>query len=81
MNRALAVDVLAAIQAAEANLDALSALSERMENNAERRTFRRGLAELMIGYVDLMTDIVRQYPDLDPDRDAKTMNEPEGSSG
>ncbi len=68
MNRALAVDVLAAIQAAEAHLDALSALSERMENNAERRKFRRGLAELMIGYVDLMTDIVRQYPDLDPDR-------------
>jgi hypothetical protein len=52
-----------------------------MENNAERRRFRRGLAELMIGYIDLMTDIVRQYPDLDPDRDAKTMNEPEGSSG
>jgi hypothetical protein len=81
MNRALAVDVLAAIQAAETHLDALSALSERMEDNAERRKFRRGLAELMIGYIDLMTDIFRQYPDLDPDRDAKTMNESDGSSG
>jgi hypothetical protein len=81
MNRALAVDVLAAIQAAETHLDALSALSERMENNDERRKFRRGLADIMIGYIDLMTDIVRQYPDLDPDRDAKTMNEPEESSG
>ncbi len=81
MNRALAVDVLTAIQAAETHLDALSALSERMENNDERRKFRRGLADIMIGYIDLMTDIVRQYPDLDPDRDAKTMNEPEESSG
>jgi hypothetical protein len=81
MNRALAVDVLAAIQAAETHLDALSTLSEKMENNDERRKFRRGLADIMIGYIDLMTDIVRQYPDLDPDRDAKTMNEPEESSG
>lgn len=79
MNRALAVDILAAIQAAEAHLDVLSALSEKMENDDDRRKFRRGLADIMIGYIDLMADVVRQYPDLDPD--AKTMNEPEGSSG
>lgn len=71
MNRALAVDILTAIQAAEAHLDVLSALSEKMENNDERRKFRRGLAGIMIGYIDLMADIVRQYPDLDPDRDRR----------
>jgi hypothetical protein len=81
MNRALAVEVLAAIQAAETHLDALSVLSERIENDDERRSFRRGLADIMIGYIDLMRDIVRQYPDLDPDGDAKTMNEGEESAG
>jgi hypothetical protein len=80
MNRALAVDILAAIQAAEAHLNVLSALSERMENSDERRKFRRALADIMIGYIDLMADIIRQYPDLDPDRHTKTMNE-QGSSG
>jgi hypothetical protein len=75
MNRALAVDVLAAIKAAETHLDALSALSEKIENDDERRKFRRGVADIMIGYIDLMRDIVRQYPDLDPDCDAKAVNE------
>jgi len=68
MQRGLALRVMDAIRAAEASVNALEALSLEITDEEERRAFRRHIAEVMIGYIDIQMSIVRQYPDLDPDR-------------
>ena len=57
-----------AIRAAETQVNILEALSVKIADDDERKAFRRHLGEVMIGYVDIQMSIVRQYPDLDPDR-------------
>jgi hypothetical protein len=57
-----------ALRSAEASVNTLESLSLEITDEQERRAFRRHLAEVMIGYVDIQMSIVRQYPDLDPDR-------------
>lgn len=49
----------------------LDALSHRITDQEERRAYRRKLAELLslVGY-DLLMPVVKQFPDLDPDRPA-----------
>ena len=47
-------------------LDRLAALTEQIVDEDERRDFRRRLAQIMGDiYPDLLTPIIRQYPDLD----------------
>jgi soluble cytochrome b562 len=68
MEKTLALQIMQAIQAAESQVNILESLSEKITDDPERKAFRRHLAEVMIGYVDIQMSIVRQYPDLDPDR-------------
>jgi len=53
---------------AETQVNTLESLLEKIVDNDERQAFRRHLADVMIGYIDIQMAIVRQYPDLDPDR-------------
>ena len=68
MEKPLALQIMQAIQAAESQVNILESLSEKITDDPERKAFRRHLAEVMIGYVDIQMSIVHQYPDLDPDR-------------
>jgi hypothetical protein len=70
MDKALASQIVDRILAAEGELGALSDLSEKISDEQERTALRRHLAEAMIRYTDILMSIVRQYPDLDPDKDA-----------
>ncbi len=51
-------------------LNALDKLSEQIADPDEARAFRRALGELMGSTLTLLLPIVRQFPDLDPDREA-----------
>jgi len=68
MEKTLALQIMDAIQAAETQVNILESLSEKITDDHERQAFRGHLADVMIGYIDLQMSIVRQYPDLDPDR-------------
>jgi len=68
MEKTLALQIMDAIQAAETQVNTLESLLEKIVDNDEKQAFRRHLADVMIGYIDIQMAIVRQYPDLDPDR-------------
>ena len=68
MERALALQVMDAIRAAEVQVNTLELLSMKIADEKERKEFRRYLAQAMIGFIDIQMSIVRQYADLDPDR-------------
>ncbi len=68
MEKTLALQVMDAIRAAETHVNTSESLSIKITDDQERKAFRRHLAEVMIGYIDIQMSIVRQYPDLDPDR-------------
>jgi hypothetical protein len=68
MEKALALQIMDAIQAAETQVNILESLSVKITDDDERKAFRRHLAEVTIGYIDIRVSIARQYPDLDPDR-------------
>jgi len=68
LEKTLALQIMDAIQAAETQVNTLESLLEKIVDNDERQAFRRHLADVMIGYIDIQMAIVRQYPDLDPDR-------------
>lgn len=51
-------------------LNRMTSLSDQIDDNDERLAVRRAIGETMgITYADIMRPIVRQFPDLDPDRD------------
>jgi len=54
-------------------LNSAAQLIDQIASEDERRQFRRGLGEVMNQiYIDLMRPIIRQYPDLDPDKEKST---------
>jgi hypothetical protein len=65
VDEALANRLMDEILAAEPNLESLSILCAR----DEWRGLRRRIPMIMIAYLDMTMAIVRQFPDLDPDRD------------
>ncbi len=67
MERDLAVRMIEVVQTVTEPLNRLAALTEQIVAEDERRDFRRRLAQIMGDiYPDLLTPILRQYPDLDP---------------
>ena len=67
MNRDLAARMVEVAQSMAEPLNRLAALTEQITDEDERRDFRRRLAQIMGDiYPDLLTPIIRQYPDLDP---------------
>ena len=71
MKRDTATSMMAALCSPETSFSKLDDLSLQIEDEAERVWVRRRLAEAMhaLGY-ELVMNIVRQYPDLDPDKKA-----------
>jgi hypothetical protein len=70
MERKTAVRLLAAIDAMSPQFDQITSLTDEIADEEERKSFRRTLASAMslLAY-DLVMHIVRQYPDLDPDKE------------
>jgi hypothetical protein len=69
MDRGLAVRLMEALQAAEPNLDRLSALSTKVLDESRRRRLRRQIGEVMSAQLYMTMSIVCQFRDLDPDRE------------
>lgn len=69
MDRQTAESLLAALRRLDSSSDEITSLTYRIDDEAERRAFRRRVAEAMhILSFDLVMRIVRQFPDLDPDK-------------
>jgi len=71
MNRELAIQFLSNLQNVSPHVDNLFDLTNQIVNDEERRVLREHLGEIIhrMGY-ELVMHIVRQYPDLDPDKKA-----------
>ncbi len=51
-------------------LNGLAAEIEKIKDIEEKKKYRRGVGELMgRSYTDIMLPIIREYPELDPDKD------------
>jgi hypothetical protein len=50
-------------------INAATQLTKEIENIEEQKELRRGLARVMSEIYDLMMPIIRQFPDLDPDKE------------
>lgn len=69
MERAVAEDLMKAFLAMGEPLNAATALTAHISDKAEQEVLRRAVANVMqVVYIDLMRPIIKQYPDLDPDR-------------
>jgi hypothetical protein len=69
MDRALAIKLMEALQAAESNFENLSALSTKVADEFRRRRLRRQIGDVMSSHLYMTMSIVRQFGDLDPDRE------------
>lgn len=70
MDRDLAERIVKGVMDLTPPLNALDRLSEPIADRDEAREFRRALGDLMGGTLALLLPIIRQFPDLDPDRKA-----------
>jgi hypothetical protein len=53
-------------------LNEVAELIEQISDEDEKRIFRRGIGEMMGRmWTDLQFELVKQYPDLDPDKDTE----------
>lgn len=51
------------------SLESATQLTELIEDENERKLIRKGIGEIGSRiYTDLMRPIIKQYPDLDPDK-------------
>ncbi|WP_193369030.1 hypothetical protein [Pelagibius marinus] len=81
MERKTAIKLLATIEAMAPQFDEITSLTYEIVDETERKEFREKVAEAMslLAY-DLVMQIVRQYPDLDPDKErysrSSSSNEP-----
>lgn len=71
MDRNLAAALMEQLVALSAPLNALTELSFQIPDAEERSALRKAVGGVMgIVYTDLMRPLIRQYPDLDPDRES-----------
>jgi Protein of unknown function len=69
MEKALAIKMIQAALSMGEHLNRLGDLSFCISNEVEQREFRKSLGEVMgILYGDIMMPIIREYPDLNPDK-------------
>ena len=70
MERELAVRMLAAVQSLSPGLDEATRVTECMQDQKEAKHLRRHLGTMMTDQLyEIVMHIVRQYPDLDPDKE------------
>jgi hypothetical protein len=70
MDRSIAEQLMQCYLALDGPLNSATILSDSIENQEEKSLVRRGVASVTAKiFIDLMRPIIRQYPDLDPDKD------------
>lgn len=70
MDRAVAERLMKALLALDAPLNEAARLTETIADEGEQRAVRRAIGTVVAGiYAELMRPIIRQYPDLDPEKD------------
>jgi hypothetical protein len=71
MEKALANKIIQCALSIGEQLNRLTDLSDNVGDETEQREFRRKLGEIMgILYTDIMMPIIKEHPDLDPDKTA-----------
>ena len=69
MDRPLAEQIMASIARIDAEIARLHGLSEQLTEAAEKQAVKRGMVEIVGALHErIARGIIRQYPDLDPDR-------------
>ena len=81
MEKGLATQVVNRIIAAETELGALNVLSEQIADEQEQLSFRRHLGGVMALHIEMLMSIVREHPELDPDKPRRRGHDREGQEG
>jgi hypothetical protein len=69
MKKDIAIQLIEKLFASDKPLNAAAEVIEKIEDEEEKKKFRRGILEIMGRmYTDLELPILRQFPDLDPDK-------------
>jgi hypothetical protein len=69
MDRAVAEELIRLVKALDGSLNAATEATAKIADPEERKAVRRAIAEIIVkADEDLIRPIVRQYPDLDPDK-------------
>lgn len=69
MDRNTAVLIVESILSLSCDLNQLTLLSNKIENESEKKQLRKNLAEVMTQlHVEILLPIFKDYPDLDPDK-------------
>lgn len=69
MDRRIAELIMKDLLALNSLLNSMDPLINQISNADEQRLLRRGLGGVIISiYTDLMRPIIKQYPELDPDK-------------
>ncbi len=69
MDRQIAEQLMKSILDLSAPLNLATSLTAQIDDKELQAKMRKAIGEIMnTAYIDLMRPIVRQYPDLDPDR-------------
>jgi hypothetical protein len=76
MEKDVAERLMHLLRSVEEPLNEAAALIEQISDAEEKRELRRGIGEIMgRTFTDVVTSIIRQYPELDPDKDADWLRE------
>ena len=71
MERKIAERLMNEMLALGRHLDQAGELTKQMVDAEERVAFRKGIGEVVGSvYTEVMIPLIRQYPDLDPDRES-----------
>ena len=68
MERNIAERLMENLLALSEPINSATLLTMRMSDTTEQKDFRKGIAAVMSAVYDLMMLIIREYPDLDPDK-------------
>ena len=72
MDKQTAQALMNAIEVMGARLNDVAAVVETISDDSEKKALRRPLGEMMsLTFTDIMLPIIRQYRDLDPDKDTE----------
>lgn len=70
MERTVAEQLMGLLLSLDKPLNAATSLTQEISDPVEQKAVRRGIGEITGRvYTDLMRPIIRQYPDLDPEKD------------
>jgi hypothetical protein len=67
MKREIAIRILGHVKALDGPLNSAAAAVEEIDDPAEKRLFRRGIASVIgLVYTDVIVEIEKRFPDLAP---------------